>query len=199
MGRNTIWTYTDMSVLLSRVSSCLKSSEAWKLFFSVNLLSSLSPLQQTIEGEEKKEGFFRKKVRDVKWSIQPLSVCHCQRGHQRASLWEPGALWHKEVEIFLVPQLPPEKAWCQETARTQRQERRHCGYRWCIFHQTAPWPCGVEEGTLQKAALGSSHITTIWNDQEPGTNHLRIIPEKPRGDKISCGHFKHWTAHSWFL
>lgn len=64
-------------------------------------------------------------VMDEKWSIQPLSVCHCQLGHQRASPCEARGVWRKEVEIFWVSSLPEEEASCQRTAWSEKQERRH--------------------------------------------------------------------------
>lgn len=83
-------------------------------------------------------------VRNVKWSIQPLSVCHCQLCHQRASPCEEG-VWHKEVEVFLVSHLPKEEASCQKTAWAARQERQHSvGVNDAFFiTRCSWWPCLV--------------------------------------------------------
>lgn len=73
-------------------------------------------------------------VIEEKWSIQLLSVCHCQLAHQRASPCEARAVWHKEVEIFWVFRLPQEEALCQRT-----REKTLCGCKSCIFHHNFTW------------------------------------------------------------
>lgn len=135
---------------------CLHVKCPWrvlKLFFSVNLC----PLSLRLDGQlREKKLHFQRKVGDVKWSIQPLSVCHCQLGHQRASPCEAGGVWHKEVRVFLVSQLPKEKASCQKTAWTERQERRHSvGVNDAFFiTQRSWWPLELREfGTVFVAVL----------------------------------------------
>lgn len=94
--------------------------EIYIFFFPCStFLLCFSPTQQRGGGKH-----FQRKVRNLKWSIQPLSVCHCQLCHQRASPCEEG-VWHKEVEVFLVSHLPKEEASCQKTAWAARQERQH--------------------------------------------------------------------------
>lgn len=80
----------DVSVSWTYVSSWRKSfgsTIALKLFFSVNLC--LPPPPQ-LNRELKRERDFQETAGDVKWSIQLLSVCHCQRGHQRTSPCKTG-------------------------------------------------------------------------------------------------------------
>lgn len=103
-------------------------------------LLCFSPTQQRRGGGK----HFQRKVRNVKWSIQPLSVCHCQLCHQRASPCEEG-VWHKEVEVFLVSHLPKEEASCQKTAWAARQERQHSvGVNDAFFiTRCSWWPCLV--------------------------------------------------------
>lgn len=51
-------------------------------------LSQSSCVLQRFENQ-KEDAFGGKKVRDVKWSIEALSVCHCQRatGEHRPQRW----------------------------------------------------------------------------------------------------------------
>lgn len=81
------------------------------------------------------------KARDVKWSIQPLSVCHCQPGPPESFALRGGmglgGFWHKEVEVFLVSHLPQEKASCQKNCMSREtSEKTLCGSKRCIFHHT---------------------------------------------------------------
>lgn len=149
---------------------CLHVKSPWrdKSYFSQST-SGLSLFGSTENW--KKKLHFEKKVRDVKWSIQPLSVCHCQPGHQRVSPWEEGGLWHKEVEVFLVSHLPEERASCQKTAWTQRQERRHSvGVNDAFFItlcsggpvKLCRWNMALQQSEDVFGSSCSRHATVIW-------------------------------------
>lgn len=128
--------------IISRYASSWKSPWRDICFF----LSMLNLFALFLSNSAKKGGgkHFQRKVRNVKWSIQPLSVCHCQLCHQRASPCEEG-VWHKEVEVFLVSHLPKEEASCQKSAWAARQERQHSvGVNDAFFiTRCSWWPCLV--------------------------------------------------------
>lgn len=84
-----------------------------------------------------KELHLQKKVRDVKWSIQPMSVCHCQLGHQRLSPCGAGGGLTQEgrgISSFSSPE--GEGIMSENCMSRETREKPLRGCKRCIFHHT---------------------------------------------------------------